>query len=590
MGENNTEIYLLNSITAAKIAAGEVVERPLNVVKELLENSLDAGAEKITLEVNKGGFELIRVTDDGKGILYDDLPLTVERFATSKARSVEDVYNISTFGFRGEALFATGAVSRLTIRSKREGDKGGELFSEFGEIKHILESPISKGTQVTVEDLFANVSVRKAFQKSERGSLSEIAKFIKQFALANYNAEIVFIGDGEEIFRVYPKSSMLDIAVKVFGESRLIYSLSSFQNTRIAVCISNPMIQRKRRDSIFIGVNGRVIRDQPLIQAVIQGYFRMMPAGSYPMAAADIRIEPAALDANIHPAKLEVRFRSAEALFGQLKISVEDALKKFNTGTFPALQSDIDSFVSRVSFSDNKSAYNPPTRPIPGADAFTGRNFAPIKRSFGVKAKAAPAPIIQALGEEKEAEETAAIKVIAQLANMYIVCETAEGGLIIIDQHVAHERVLYERYRAGTAQNASVNLLEPIVLNFSSEEKEYLLAKAVEFSRFGYFYELFGTALRLTGVPAELLKKDAEREFTTLVHEAMENIRSKAADGAIVSLSCHNAVKAGDPLSVWEMEKLVSDLFNAENPYTCPHGRPIIFEMSREELAKKFHR
>jgi DNA mismatch repair protein MutL len=584
------EIRCLDSVTAAKIAAGEVVERPINVVKELLENAVDAQAGQISIEVKGGGFELIRVTDDGKGIFYDDLPLAVERFATSKASSVEDVYNIATFGFRGEALFATAAVSRLTIRSRREGDKGGELLSEFGEIKHIRESPISKGTQISVEELFANVAVRKAFQKSERGSLFEILKFIKQFALANHNIEIVFTADGEEMFRVYPQSSMLDIAVKVFGESRLVYSNSSFQNTRINVCVSNPVIQRKKRDSIFIGVNGRVIRDQPLTQAVIQAYFRMMPTGCYPMAAADIRIEPSGIDANVHPAKLEVRFRAAEALFGQLKTSVEDALKKFSLDKLPypsvftegsgaGITDRAAKFTDRstLSFSDHKAAYTPSAPQTPPRTAYADSR------------KSVP-PIPSLLEEFSEQEETPAVKVLSQLAKMYIVCETRENGLIIIDQHVAHERVLYEKYRAGSARAASINLLEPIVLSLSAEEKEYLAAKTEEFSRFGFFYEPFGNALRLIGVPADLLKKDAEKEFINIVHEAMENSRSKATDGAIVSLSCHNAVKAGEELSLWEMEKLVEDLFKTENPSTCPHGRPIIFEMSREELAKKFHR
>jgi DNA mismatch repair protein MutL len=194
------------------------------------------------------------------------------------------------------------------------------------------------------------------------------------------------------------------------------------------------------------------------------------------------------------------------------------------------------------------------------------------------------------MGESPAREEETAVKVLVQLAKMYILCETKDGGLIIIDQHVAHERVLYEKYCHRDARVASVNLLEPIVLDLSSEEKEYLSAKTGDFSRFGYFYEPFGNALRLTGVPAELLKKDAEREFISIVHEAMENTRSRSTDSTIVSLSCHNAVKAGEELSMWEMEKLVSDLFGAENPYTCPHGRPIIFEMPREELAKKFRR
>jgi DNA mismatch repair protein MutL len=396
--------------------------------------------------------------------------------------------------------------------------------------------------------------------------------------------ELVFITDGTEAFRVYPTSSMLDTAVKVFGENRLVYSTSSFQSTTINLCVSNPLIQRKRRDSIFIGVNGRVIRDQALIQAVVQGYFRMMPAGSYPMAAADIRLPPSGVDVNIHPAKLEVRFRSTESLFGHIKISVEDALKKFNLNyTDPAAQTPSLTSLgfSRAVFSDNKTAYaSAPVRPAAGSLFPMADRPERISKTYN--------PLLPEMTEVQE--DQPAVKVLAQLADMYILCETKDGALLIIDQHVAHERVLYEKYRVRQAAIASINLFEPVVIAFSPEETEYLLGKAGDFARFGYFYEIFGSAIKLNAIPVDLLKKDVEREFTGLVQEVMENARSKSEDSTIVSLSCHNAVKAGEKLSVWEMEKLASDLFNTENPYTCPHGRPIVFDMSREELAKKFHR
>jgi DNA mismatch repair protein MutL len=408
--------------------------------------------------------------------------------------------------------------------------------------------------------------------------------------------ELVFITDGTEAFRVYPTSSMLDTAVKVFGENRLVYSSSSFQSTTINLCVSNPLIQRKRRDSIFIGVNGRVIRDQALIQAVVQGYFRMMPAGSYPMAAVDIRLPPSGVDVNIHPAKLEVRFRSTESLFGHIKISVEDALKKFSVNY--TAQTPLPSLgFSRAVFSDNKTAYASDNKTAYASGNKTAYASAPVRPAAGVsfpmtdrpeRISKTYNPLLPEMTEVQE--EQPAVKVLAQLADMYILCETKDGALLIIDQHVAHERVLYEKYRVRQAAIASINLFEPVVIAFSPEETEYLLGKAGDFARFGYFYEIFGSAIKLNAIPVDLLKKDVEREFTGLVQEAMENARSKSEDGTIVSLSCHNAVKAGEELSVWEMEKLVSDLFNTENPYTCPHGRPIVFDMSREELAKKFHR
>lgn len=588
-----SEIMRLDTATASKIAAGEVVERPVNVVKELLENALDAESTRIHVEVAGGGVELIRITDNGKGIRYSELPLAVERFATSKARTVEDVYNISTFGFRGEALAAVSSVSRFSLKSVRTGDEAGELTVLYGDSHTVKPAAISKGTQVSVAELFENIPVRKNFLKSARANEGEILRFIKQFSVINHGLELILDFDGQEVYRVYPSSDMIDVAKAVFDEDRVSYARYNFDGGSIDICLTSPVVQRKRKDSIYIGVNGRVIKEPSLVQAVIMAYHRVIPSDSYPMAAVDIRINPSFVDVNVHPTKQEVRFAEPSFLFSQVKTASEKALAGFTAAVYAEEDEQLNDNmletskpkVSELRLDDNMRKA-PFYKAAPAFDLSKHMKSAQVQMQTSLPAQSGDSDLYIHDDAERKC------KVIGQLSDMYIVCSGKDGELIVIDQHVAHERVLYEKYR-NNRNNVlpSVSLFEPLVMHFSQDEHEYLLSVAGDMARFGYVYEIFGTGgIKIVRVPVDILKKNIENEFKMLVNDVLQQRGSKREDAAIVMMSCRNAVKAGDPLTVYEMQHLVDALFKTENPHTCPHGRPIIFSMSSAELGKKFHR
>ncbi|MDR0453892.1 MAG: DNA mismatch repair endonuclease MutL [Deferribacteraceae bacterium] len=596
-----SEIKKLDSLTASKIAAGEVVDKPVNVVKELIENALDAGAAKITVEISGGGAEYIRVTDNGRGIKSDDLPLTVERFATSKISSAEEVYSVNTFGFRGEALAAISSVSCFSIKSIREGDKPLELSARYGGHPEIRPSPISKGTQVTVSKLFENLPVRKKFLKSPRGNDAEMLRFIKHLSAVNAGIEIIVISDGNEVFRSYPSDTITDLAKSVFNEDQVRLGEARNGSLEIRVCATHPSIQRRRRDSIFIGVNGRVIRDQSLIQAVAQAYHRVMPPNTYPAAVVDIRMDPAELDVNIHPAKLEVRFESPSHLFTYVQNAAQAALAGFT----PAVYAKPENISSDMQTEAREKTATPlfKTNFIPGAlafpiqDSFAHQNRSIYEETPDSSSAATPVKNSGAFMPELEnaanlGDTTHEFNVIGQLADMYILCGTPGGDLMIIDQHIAHERALYEKYRALASEALpSLTLFEPVVVKFDNEELDFLPSIADDLASFGYNFELFGGGeVKITRAPVDVLKRDIGGEFSEIVHDAMNLRKSALRDRTTLVMSCRNAVKAGDKLDIDTMRHLTDALFKTKNPHTCPHGRPIIYLLPAADLAKKFHR
>lgn len=608
-----SEIKKLDPLTASKIAAGEVVDKPLNVVKELMENSLDAGASSITIELSEGGLELIRITDDGHGISYEDLPLAVERFATSKVSTVEDVYNVSTFGFRGEALAAVSSVSRFIIKSIKGGSEAGEFSVEFGQNGILRPGAISKGTQVTAARLFDNIPVRKKFLRSQRSSEGEITKFVKQFSAINHGINIILMYGEKEVFRSYSASSMLDVAKYVFNEDKLRYSECIFdKGTTVNIVVSHPSVQRRRKDSIFIGVNGRVVKDLALVQAVLQAYHRIMPHDCYPMAIVDVRIDPSFLDVNIHPTKSEVRFVDSNIVFHQVKKATEEALSKFTISVYA--ESDENEGMEFMEAPKPKVStvnISQEDRHNPFAESVVRPQFDLTKEFTTVTERFEPAKLADNYVNFKPLATSAIdrrifstnkndyiiesnsneCKALAQLSKVYILCEMADT-LVIIDQHVAHERVLYEKYKNDILSNTpSITLFEPIIINLQAEEIEFVSDVEKDFGRFGYGYEVFGPeSIKLTRAPVDILKKNVTKEFVSIVHNWMENKKHNSRDAAIITMSCRNAVKAGDKMNIFEMQELVNALFKTVNPHTCPHGRPIIYSISASDLAKKFHR
>lgn len=562
---SNSEIFQLPSEISDKIAAGEVVERPYNVVKELIENAVDAGADKITIEINEGGLSLIKVADNGKGILPEDLPKTIERYATSKIRSFEDIYSVKTFGFRGEALAAISSVCDFTITSKREPFEGYALYKPFNSNALIKPAPANRGTTVEVANLFAKLPVRKKFLKNAPSEFKEILKFLKQFACINYHIYLILIKDGEKILELPKATSMLERIRSVYNESDCI----EFENTRnhlsIHAVIGRPDNQKFRKDYITIAVNNRVIKDYQILQAVIQAYYRLMPENRFPLAFVNLKIENSDLDVNVHPTKTLVRFFNPNAVFSFVYESIKHRL---NNLTLNAII--------------NEPVYSP-IKTSPDFNKFDSK-FITYDLTNVLQTQTHTS-----ISDNKTSFNNDDFNIIGQIFKTVIICEKS-NELYLIDQHIAHERVLYEQYISSNSNIASIVLYEPILLETDQIETDILSQHQETLKKYGFEYEFFGkNIIKILSIPASLMKRNIEEELRGLLAELIEN-RNISNDFLAITMACRNAIKSGDYLTRFEMEEIVRNLFNTSNPFTCPHGRPIIFKMSKDFIYNKFQR
>lgn len=641
----SVSIKRLTPEVASKIAAGEVAERPFNVVKELMENSVDAGASKITVEIADGGLSLVRITDNGKGVDREDLPLTIERFATSKAESVEDVYNAITFGFRGEALSAISAVSDFTITSGVGDGSAYELKALFGKISDVKPAPPVTGTVVQAINLFENVPARRKFLKSFKSLEMEIIKLVKHFSLINPNVEISLVSEGKEVFAVSSREDVTLRASKVFPGKGFYKGELEHEGVKVIAAATLPaQSDRLKRDAIILGVNGRLIKDQSLVQASIRAYYRLIPDGKFPCVSVDIRMAPSDVDSNVHPSKMEVRFENPKEIFSIVSDAVAKAFEgkgvniesvysnirgpsgiKFDNmpeineeelqfkGTpgrvLPPIPHNIDDIGSLQSKAKD-SLVDFPSPPHDEQDVkepfesslddFFGKNTTGggkqstviNKNIFNDAVGKVEVPSATASFESKIA--AGGFRIIGQIDNSFIVCETDDKWMLFIDQHAAHERILFEKNQAKNTSNAKVTIVlqEPAILDVTDEVLESLVEHEVTLNSFGYAFSMNHEAMKaeITRIPYSSSGRDFRKEFIDIARDLCLSGVSKTEDAPRAMLSCKSAIKAGDPLTESEMEYLVQLLFNMDNFGTCPHGRPIIYSMSVRELAGKFLR
>ncbi len=565
----HSEIIKLPSDISNKIAAGEVVERPFNVVKELLENSIDAGADRIEIEINEDGFSLIKVIDNGKGILPEDLPNTIERYATSKIKNFEDIYTLNTYGFRGEALAAISSVSDFKIHSRRDGFDGFVLIKNFGEEPIIKPSPIHKGTIVEVANLFQKIPVRKKFLKNSSTEYKEILKFIKYFAAINYKVSLKLTKDGETVFDLIKDSSMISRVNKIFSEPSIFEIKNSYDPFEIEGVIGTPDNQKYRKDYIVVAVNNRIIRDFGITQSIINAYSRLIPDNRYPFAFINLKISGEEVDVNVHPTKMAVKFRNNNDIFSFVFDSIKNALNSVSLSTVAALNHYYEEKHKNI-------------EKIKEPDAIYEIDLTNILSSEQIT----PNSQIEQNNEPTTSKE---FRIIGQLFKTVILCEK-DDELIFIDQHIAHERVLYERYKNFKNSIPSIGLYEPILMEVSKDELEIFEKNINSFKNYGFDIEPFGlNRLKISAIPSSILKKDPVEEIKNIFHELSE-LKIPEDDKIPLVMSCKNAIKAGDYLTNFEMEELVRNLFQTSNPYTCPHGRPIIFKMNKDAIFKKFQR
>jgi DNA mismatch repair protein MutL len=666
-----SRIRILPEAVANRIAAGEVVERPASVVKELLENALDAGAKTIRVEVEAGGKRMIRVIDDGHGMSHDDALLAFERHATSKLRSADDLLSIPTLGFRGEALPTIAAVSRLLLESRAEEDAEGTRV-EFagGKLVSVKPAGLPAGTTVSVADLFYSVPARRKFLKSETTELGHIASLVTHYALANPGKQFVLTTPTQQIVDCSPVERLAERVYQLFGKQSFdelieipVVSAAfraaitepeleqSEEKARLTVYgfTSRPEVQRPNRNGIYIFVNRRLVRDRLILHAIHEAYRNILPANVFPATLLFLEMPYDEVDVNVHPAKIEVRFRRSQFVHDFTRDSIRQALMSARPiASFAAAAAAASQNANPASLSDAPSM--DPTAPsivpraiIPameeiglgsgvGSDGGFDLTSAPLQpveqrfafpsgpessmepgAAFGLPAQSCapgiaaepPAPNWagnfaagngSAPATLPHPDQIADLKPLGQVSSSFIVAVNGEG-LWLVDQHVAHERVLFEQHlearRAGKVE--SQRMLMPMVLELSPRQLVIYEKIAEELSANGFEVEPMGPrSVAIQAAPAGITGSDAEKLLTEILDGierenaaiSIETLQAKIA----ASTACHAAIKVNMPLDQTKMEWLLAALAKTDCPMSCPHGRPVVLRYSVKEIEKAFHR
>jgi DNA mismatch repair protein MutL len=543
-------IRVLPPEVADAIAAGEVVERPASVVKELVENSLDAGARRVSVEVRGAGRTLVRVADDGRGIDPEDLPLAFLRHATSKLRGLEDLAAISSLGFRGEALASIAAVADVECQSgsARIRVRAGQVI-ERG-------AAMATGTIVEVRDLFANTPARPKFLKSEATESAACVRTVAAYALLHPNVRFEARVESRNVLTTPGDGDLKRAFAAVYGSSVALEMVQATLEAepRVAGLVSQPRLSRGNRDAILLGVNRRPVASRSLTYALEEAYAGSLERGRYPLAVLEIEIDPHLLDVNVHPTKREVRFRDEGAVFAAVQRAVRGAL----TGAEPY----------RLSVG--------PPRTLP--------TMTPV-------AEMAPARM-PALVAAPTRSEAGVLRPLGQLLDGYIVAEGPDG-LVLIDQHAAHERILYNRFlvRLATGAGVSQPLLIPLAIELGPQQAAAASDHSSDLSALGFEVEDFGPrSLRVLAAPAEMPVGRVAETVEELLSALAGSTDDQAATTAAASVACHAAVRFGDRLDPAEQRRLLEDLEQAENGLTCPHGRPTRLVVEWQDLKRHFRR
>jgi DNA mismatch repair protein MutL len=567
-------IRVLAEEVASAIAAGEVVERPVSVVKELLENAIDAGARDIRVTIRGGGRTLVEVADDGCGIPASELPLAVARYATSKIRQVDDLFAIRTLGFRGEALSSIAAVSRLEITSRAQAEMtGSRLRVEGG--RSGMPEPVGapQGTVVQVRDLFFNTPARLKFLKSETTERQRIEAVVSRYAIAYPGVRIRLEQDGRVSLQSPGSGDRLESLAAVYGldVARQMVALPAQPEAPVQVSgyVGTPEVHRSNRREMTFFVNGRWVQDPSLSAAVVQAYHGLLMVGRYPMVLLLIEVPAEAVDVNVHPAKAEVRFRQPEVVFGVLQRQVRSTLLGQGAAT---------------PFRPDSTGWRSPGEavgPRPSPDwVLAGGGTTPSLPVPQSHLPGGPLPLLRAVG---------------QVGTAYVVAEGPDG-IYLVDQHAAHERVLFEKLlRARDTGPVDVQtLLEAVVVEFPSWQAAILQDQTQALAGLGFRVEPFGSgAFRLRGLPALLAGLDPARALRAVVEdfEEDETPLAEESEARLAARVCKRAaVKVGQVLSLTEQESLLRDLESCESPRTCPHGRPTMIHLSVESLERQFGR
>jgi DNA mismatch repair protein MutL len=605
-------IQILSDIVAAQIAAGEVVERPASVVKEMIENSLDAGAHVIRVEVEAGGRRLIRITDDGSGISANEAELAFARHATSKLHDLEDLERIQTLGFRGEALASIASVAQVSLLTRIDDESAGSFLRlEGGRLVEHRAAGTPVGTVITVENLFFNTPARLKFMKAETTERRHIDAVVTRYAMAYPNVRFALVQDGRVTFSTSGSGDLADVLIEVLGVETMRDMLPinpveplrpDLPDITVYGYTSAPHLNRNTRNHVTLFVNGRHIQDTSLTYAVSQSYHTLMPADRYPISVVMITLPPEDVDVNVHPAKAEVRFRSPEAVFSAVQRAVRRAVVAQTTVPSATPRIVSDDTRDLMDLDSSRPSYTPPGGStqldfdLPPYDAGqrsqqTGQipQLPPVQPNIQTTVNASPADLSQ------RPRTLPPMRVVGQISATYIVAE-GPAGLYLVDQHAAHERILYEQFMLEQANHQAVaqHTLDTVTVELTPASARLLEENLETLSAIGFEIEPFGSnTFRVRTIPAVFANRIPEESIAAV----LDDLEAGAEPGAstleeqiIVRVCKAAAIKAGQILSYDEMQILLRQLERCASPRTCPHGRPTMIHMSAEQLAKEFGR
>src|SRR5713226_1477270 len=666
-----SQIRVLPDHISNLIAAGEVVERPASVAKELVENAIDAGATRVAIDIEAGGRRLLKITDDGEGMTRDDAVLAFERHATSKISRAEDLNAIGTLGFRGEALASIASVARVELIARtEEAAAGTRVVIEGGRMRDVKDAAHPRGSTIAVRDLFFNTPARRKFLRSEATESYHLTNLVTHYALAHPEISFTLQNNGRETLRVAPAQDVRERAYQIFGaqfldsllevnnESAEVLEINSFAPiARVRGFVSAPRERRTSRDAQFLFVNGRFVRDRLIGRALSEGYRSILPHGVYPAALLFIEVPLEEVDVNVHPAKTEVRFRRAAAVADAVREAVRAALA--SAGYAPAVEiKDNISVASEVADAGEAAAVasavggpepsvgTPPSasrqpfvlnpepqqerigfglstpdvsRPVSDSAVATAAQMkaAPLSkeesdpgldrltsdsewvRTAVTDAPAALPPLNSAIKFVREvAVESLSsnIRPLGQLDESFIIATDGEG-LLLIDQHVAHERVLFDKYRGleSSRRAESQAMLIPETFDLTPAQASAFDTVEAELESYGFeLMRLSGRTVAIKATPADLPASEARNMLAevldTVDSEKRGNARATLRDEIAASLACHAAIKVNMPLAPEKMRWLIDRLLTTSSPTTCPHGRPVILRLATQDILKGFHR
>lgn len=605
------KINLLDDELINKISAGEVVERPMSIVKELVENSIDAGSKNITIEIIEGGIPYIKVLDDGCGMNEIDAVLAFGRHATSKIKSTDDLFNIGTLGFRGEALASIAAISKVLLKTKEENSLYGTLINvEGGKILKKAKCGCEKGCSVEVKDVFYNTPARRKFLKRPSTEAMYITDMVAKIALSRPDISFKYIKDKRMEFMTSGNNSVNEVILRLYGDelySNLIETEYNDEYMNIKIFLCKPSYTRGNRNMQILFVNGRFVKNKIYTTAVEEAYKTLIPVNRYPVVITYLNIDPKNIDVNVHPTKLEVKFSDEKEIFDSIYKSIKNALNRSNL--IPVIRHDMFTYTD---IAENKveEKSNPKQLNIIEEES-TNKiiEVYPNNKSFisNVKESSEKAYFdyndVNALKKETEnkhienfntlPDDHDDYKIVGVIFSTYIIVEK-DDMIYLVDQHAAHERILYEKFMSMYNNVQGKQTTIPILINIEPGDDVIINENIELFNKLGYKFESFGNnSIILREVPVVLGQPESRQLFIDIIDKLKRDDFNKdinLKEETIIMMACKKAVKAMDSLSKEEISSLFNDLKVTENPYTCPHGRPVIVSIKKYELEKMFKR